>query len=221
MHCIQVLSNLVRLHYLHLRNEHLFYSFLPLKRRGGICFWAYSSPGNNMPTPSPLLAVSIGKESLTVCLQWLEAELKYFLSEMRALRWDKSPLLCKNKTGVQTEQEQNQTKTKSTPFCAGERKASEAGGGPQTGVAELADVVDLCYLLCRGGINPCHCSPSSGPDPMRCADFKESHWGCVKVLNRTARFSLSLQNVLVGDAAAREAEKHAVNPSVSLLFYNT
>ena len=61
---------------MHLRNEHLFYSFLPLKRREGTAF-------GHIPTQViifqlPLLAVSIGKENLIVCLQLLEAELKVF-----------------------------------------------------------------------------------------------------------------------------------------------
>lgn len=50
--------------------------------------WAYFNPGNNnILPPSPLLAVSIGKENLIVCFQLLERELRYFLPERRALCW--------------------------------------------------------------------------------------------------------------------------------------
>lgn len=55
---------------------------------------------------------------------------------------------------------------------------------------------------------------------MRCTDLKESHWGCVKVLHSIVLFSLSLQNALVVKAAALEAGKHTINPSVFLLYYN-
>lgn len=55
---------------------------------------------------------------------------------------------------------------------------------------------------------------------MQCADFKQLHWGCVKVLNRTVHFCLSLQNALFVDAAALEGRKRTINPSVFLLYYN-
>lgn len=88
--CIQIPSNLALLHCMPLRTEHLFYSFLPLKRSKGGCIWASFKPGNSIPPPSPLLAVSIGKANPIVCFQLLEWELQRFLLERRALWWGTS-----------------------------------------------------------------------------------------------------------------------------------
>lgn len=107
-HCIQILSNLVLLYYPLLRNEHLVYSFLPLKRSGGAaCGHISTQVIIIFCLPLLCLQFQLGKKTSLCAFSCSSESCGIFcrrggLCAGARLPVVPVPLLCKKKTSFQT-----------------------------------------------------------------------------------------------------------------------